>query len=98
MGSCNAGDPIAEDSIHTDITTCNIEEAQQKYRLRTVSSTLLGEAGGGGLKTHFSAFMRRVPTKSPPINISFPYSNIKGFSYLSDYECHKTPTLQPLPV
>ena len=28
----------------------------------------------------------------------FPIPNIKGFSYLSDYECHKTPTLQPLPV
>ena len=28
----------------------------------------------------------------------FPNPNIKGFSYLSDYECHKTPTLQPLPV
>ena len=28
----------------------------------------------------------------------FPIPNIKGLSYLSDYECHKTPTLQPLPV
>ena len=27
-----------------------------------------------------------------------PIANIKGFSYLSDYECHKTSTLQPLPV
>ena len=28
----------------------------------------------------------------------FPIPNIKGFSYLSDHESHKTPTLQPLPV
>ena len=59
MGSCNAGDPIAEDSIHTDITTCNIEEAQQKYRLRTVCSTLLG--GGGGLKDKYSLQYRAHP-------------------------------------
>ena len=26
----------------------------------------------------------------------FPIPNNKGFSYLSDYECHKIPTLQPL--
>ena len=32
------------------------------------------------------------------LTYSFPIPNIKGFSYLSDYECHKTPTLQPLPV
>ena len=28
--------------IHTDITTCNIEEAQQKYRPGTVSNRFLG--------------------------------------------------------
>ena len=36
MGSCYSGDGIAEDYIHTDITTCNIEEPQQKYYLGTV--------------------------------------------------------------
>ena len=36
MGSCDSGDDIPEDHIHTDITTCNIEEPQQKYRLGTV--------------------------------------------------------------
>ena len=49
MGSCNSGDHIAEDHIHTDIT-CNIEEPQQKYRLGTVSNGLLG---GGGLNTFY---------------------------------------------
>ena len=36
------GNHIAEDHIHTDIITCNIEELQQKYRLGTVSNRLLG--------------------------------------------------------
>ena len=31
----------AEDQIHTDITTYNIEELQQKYRLGTASNILL---------------------------------------------------------
>ena len=48
MGNCNSGDHIAVDHIHTDITICNIEEPQQKYRLGTVSNRLL-EGGGGGL-------------------------------------------------
>ena len=43
MGSCYSGDHIAGDHIHTGITTCNIEEPQQKYRLGTVSNRLLGE-------------------------------------------------------
>ena len=47
MGSCNSGDYIAEDHIHMDITTCNIKEPQQKYRLGMVSNIILG---GGGLK------------------------------------------------
>ena len=47
MGSCNSGDPIAEDRIHTDITTCNTEEPQQKYRLGTVSYRLLGRGVTG---------------------------------------------------
>ena len=32
MGNAYLGDHIAEDHIHTDIKTCNIEELQQKYR------------------------------------------------------------------
>ena len=37
--------------MHTDILSCNIEEAQQKYRFRTVSkSVLLGEGGRGGVR------------------------------------------------
>ena len=47
MGSCNSGDYIAEDHVHMDITTCNIKEPQQKYRLGMVSNIILG---GGGLK------------------------------------------------
>ena len=41
MGSCYSGDQIAEDHIHTDIATCDIEEPQQKYRLGTVSDLQL---------------------------------------------------------
>ena len=40
MGSCHSGDYIAGDHIHTDITTCNIEVSQQKYRLGTVSNRI----------------------------------------------------------
>ena len=47
MGSCYSGDHIAQDNIHTDITTYNIGEPQQKYRLGTVSNKLLGRGGGG---------------------------------------------------
>ena len=32
MDSCNTGDHTDGDHIHTDITTCNAEEPQQKYR------------------------------------------------------------------
>ena len=32
MGSCYSGDHIAEDHIHTDITTCNIEELDSNPR------------------------------------------------------------------
>ena len=42
MDSYYLGDQIAEDHTHTSITTCNIEESQQKYRLRTVSNRLMG--------------------------------------------------------
>ena len=44
MGNCNSIDHIAEDHIHTDIS-CNIDEPQQKYRIGTVSSRLLGAGG-----------------------------------------------------
>ena len=49
MGSCYSVDHFAEDDLHTDITICNIEELQQKYRLGMVSNRLLG-AGGEGFK------------------------------------------------
>ena len=48
MGSCNSGDQIAEVHTYTDITTCNIEEPQQKYRLGTVSNRLLKVCVWGG--------------------------------------------------
>ena len=48
MGSCNSGDHIAEDHIHTEITTFFIEKPQQKDRLRTVINKLL--VGGGEAK------------------------------------------------
>ena len=41
MGNCYSADHIAEDHIHTDITS-NTEESQQKYRIGTVSNILLG--------------------------------------------------------
>ena len=50
MGSCYSGNHIAKDHIHTDITTCNTEEPQHKYRLGTISNRLL--RCGGGLKLH----------------------------------------------
>ena len=39
---------VAEDNIHTDITTCNIEEPQKKYRLfeRSVKDCCRWVAGG----------------------------------------------------
>ena len=41
MGSCSSTDHTAEDHIHIDIT-CNIEEPQQKHRIRTVRNRLTG--------------------------------------------------------
>ena len=38
MESCD----IAEDHIYTDITACNTEEPQPKYRPGAVSNKLLG--------------------------------------------------------
>ena len=42
MCSCYSGDHNAEDHIHTDITTHNVEEPQQKDRLGKVCNRLLG--------------------------------------------------------
>ena len=42
MGSCYSGNHNAEDHIHMDIITCNIEEPQLEYRLGTVNNKLLG--------------------------------------------------------
>ena len=54
MGSCYIGDHIAEDSLQTDITICNIEKPQQKYHLGTVSDRLKrGGIGGGGLNIFY---------------------------------------------
>ena len=47
MGSCYSDDHIAGDHLHTEITTCNSEEQQQKYRLGIVSNRLTGVAGEG---------------------------------------------------
>ena len=49
MGSCYSDDHIGGDHLHTEITTCNSEEQQQKYRLGMVSNRLTGVAGGGGV-------------------------------------------------
>ena len=38
MGSCNLGDLIAGGHIYVDMTTCNIQEPQQKYRLGTITN------------------------------------------------------------
>ena len=48
MGSCFSSDHIAEDHIHMDITTCNIEEPQQKYRLGTISNLAVIDYWGEG--------------------------------------------------
>ena len=57
MGRCYSGDHIARDHIHTDITTCNIGEPQQKYRLGTVSNRLLAwEVRGGGDLIWFTGY------------------------------------------
>ena len=47
MGICYSGDHIAGDYIHTDITACNMEGPQQKYRLGT--SIIDYWVGKGGL-------------------------------------------------
>ena len=43
MDNCYSGDHIAEDHIHMDTTSCNIEESQRKYRLGTDRNKLLGD-------------------------------------------------------
>ena len=47
MDSCNTDDHIDENHIlvHTELTTCNTEELQQKYRLVIVSERFLGVGG-----------------------------------------------------
>ena len=45
MGSCNLGDLIAGDHINVDMTTCNIQDSQQKYRLGTITNGLLEWSG-----------------------------------------------------
>ena len=42
MSNSFSVDHTALDHIQTGITTCNIEESHQKYRLETVSNRLLG--------------------------------------------------------
>ena len=51
MGSRYSVDHIAEDDIHTDITTRNIKEPQHMYRLGTSSNRLLG--GGGSFNMFY---------------------------------------------
>ena len=50
MGSSYSGDRIAGYHIHTDITTCNIEEPRQKYRIGPISNRLPGWEGVGVLR------------------------------------------------
>ena len=45
MGSCYSDDYRAKDHIHTDITTCNIEDLQQNYRLERSVIDYWGEDG-----------------------------------------------------
>ena len=45
MDSCYSGDRIDGNHIYTGITTCNIGEAQQKYRFGMVRNKLLGGVG-----------------------------------------------------
>ena len=45
MGSYYSDYHTAEDNIHTDITICNTEELQQKYRLGRVSNSVLEGVG-----------------------------------------------------
>ena len=67
MGNCYSIVHIAEDHIHTDIT-CNTEEPQQKYRLGTVSNSLLGVLKQVLLDPNIAFCFRRSSTHS--INIS----------------------------
>ena len=46
MDSCYSDEHIAGDHLHMDTTTCNTEEAQQKYRLEMASKRILTGAGG----------------------------------------------------
>ena len=53
MGSCYSGDHIAEDHTHSDITTHNFEEPEQKYHLGTASNILPGWGLGGMVDVAF---------------------------------------------
>ena len=48
MYSYYTGDHAAGDNMHTDITTCNNEEPQKKYRLKRSVKDYVGGGGGGG--------------------------------------------------
>ena len=56
MGSCYAGDHMAEDPIQTGITTCNNEEPNHKFLLEwSVKDYWVegGRRGGGGCLNMF---------------------------------------------
>ena len=61
MGSCYSGDRNAEDHMHTNRRTSNIEDAQQKYRLGTASNRSLGEGMGRGQRVSLDSNRRPVP-------------------------------------
>ena len=54
--------------------------------MSTLKDTFFGLYEKGGLGNHLQ------------LTYLFSIPNIKGFSYLSDFECHRTPAQQPLPV
>ena len=61
MSNRYIGDHIAGDHIHTDITTGNIEEPQQKFCQGTVSIDYWGEGGGEGLSKFAVSYFLFVP-------------------------------------
>ena len=58
MGTCHSGDHIAEDHIHTDITSCNIEEPQGRWRTVTDHNSSPRAIGSGELKIGINASKR----------------------------------------
>ena len=71
MSNCYSGDNIAGDHIHTGITTCNIEEPQQRYRLGTVSNRSLEGWGGGAESLYFTG------------SESLLFANVEGSKYVT---------------